>query len=168
MPSLLAVVHSILRTFSESFIRIVRSSARLCGAPLWGAVNLDFFVSLEDRGSVALLALCDWSSVDCQICTFLARAESERKAESETERLGWSSQVPKSNPSPPPPCTLPTSLRATSPRLWDTSVHGDPLGSCSKDAVVEQSCTDAFLILNPPGNDGSKLSTSLLLSTYPC
>lgn len=53
-----------------------------------GAVNLDFFVSLEDRGSVTLLALCDWSIVDCQICTFLARAESERKAESETERLG--------------------------------------------------------------------------------
>ena len=51
-------------------------------------------------------------------------------------RVGRTSQIPQSNPSPPPPCLLPTSLSATSLWFWNPSRDRDPPSSMNSCATA--------------------------------
>ena len=54
------------------------------------------------------------------------------------------SKIIQSNPSPPPPCSLPTSLSATSPWLWDTFRDGDLTTFCRQNYRLTSIITGAL------------------------
>ena len=66
----------------------------------------------------------------------------------ESLRLGKTTKI--TNPSPSPPCPLPTSLSATSPRLWDTSRDGDPTTPCATVPLPHRSLGEGIVPNSQP------------------
>ena len=67
---------------------------------------------------------------------------------------GWKRPLRSPSLTPRPPCPLPMSLSATSPRFWNTSRDGDPttsLGSCAsfREEVFPNTHPEPFLAQGP-------------------
>ena len=76
------------------------------------------------------------------------RKNLSRKEIVESLRLEKTSQITKPNPTPP--CPLPTSLSATSPRLWDTSRDGDPTTPCATVPLPHRSLGEGIVPNSQP------------------
>jgi len=74
-------------------------------------------VRAEHRGGECVELLSRWT-LSAEVHNF------------ESLRLERISQIPMSNPSPPPPCPVTTSISATSPWFWNVSRDGDSLCQC--------------------------------------